>query len=105
MSNSRFHTVLTAHGRITGREHKKELLAVMYGGDVYLTRHKPDSDWYKNCVANGAVTVTIEGKTLPGTAEPVEDEEIVRRVCRIKYSDDARAAERRVAIRVRLNVQ
>ena len=89
----------------TGREHKKELLAVMYDGHVYLTRHRPDSDWFKNCIADGAITVTIDGKTIPGTAECIEDEETIRRVCTIKYPNDARAKERRVAIRVRLDVQ
>ena len=105
MNECRFHTMLTTRGRVTGREHKKELLAVMYDEHVYLTRHRPDSDWFKNCIADGAVTVTIDGKTIPGTAEHIEDEEIIRRVCMIKYPNDARAKERRVAIRVRLDVQ
>ena len=59
------------------------------------------TDWFKNCIADGVVTVTMNA----GTAELVDDEEIVRRVCMIKYPDSARAKERRVAIRVKLDVQ
>ena len=106
MNEYRFRTIFATRGRITGRVHKKELLAVMYDGYVYLTRHEPNSDWFKNCIADGVVTVTMNGKTISyGTAELVDDEEIVRRVCMIKYPDSARAKERRVAIRVKLDVQ
>ncbi|MDI1495221.1 MAG: hypothetical protein K8823_527 [Cenarchaeum symbiont of Oopsacas minuta] len=105
MKDGRFRTVLATRGRVTGIVHKSELYAVMFDGDVYLTRHKPDSDWYKNCIANGRVSITIDKDIIFGMAEPVKDENIVRCISELKYPNQVRATEHRVAIRVRLDAQ
>jgi len=99
---STFIAALTTVGRVTGREHTRTLKAVMHGGRIYFSRHRPDSDWFKNVVKNPAVTVRLGGRRFEGSASVVTDEGLARRISELKYPGEARARERRVAVEVSL---
>lgn len=91
--------VLSTLGRRTGREHSVELRAVFYNGRFYFSRRNPDSDWLKNAIANPRVSFTFGGKKISGVASLVTDEELARRVSRMKYQD-RRSEESRVVLEV-----
>lgn len=95
-----FRAVLVTVGRSTGREHTVLLKAVSYGGRIYFSRHRPDGDWYLNAVANPAVKIMIEGKSIAGIAREVMEENLLQKISELKYPGEARAKERRVAIEV-----
>lgn len=95
-----FRAILGTIGRNTLMTHKVTLLAVMYNKKIYFSRHKPDSDWFKNALANPKVTVQYKDETYHGTAKLVEDEELGRIVSRLKYPGEDRADEKRVVIEV-----
>ncbi len=97
-----FRATLGTTGRRTSRAHSVTLRAVRYGGEIYFSRHRPDSDWFKNALADPEVTVRYGGRTYAGRAEAVEDEGLNREISRLKYPGEARASERRVSIRVTL---
>jgi len=99
---STFVAALTTTGRVTGREHTRMLRAVMHGGRIYFSRHRPDSDWFKNIVKNPAVTVRLGGQRLEGRASVVTDEGLARKISELKYPGEERAKERRVAVEVSL---
>lgn len=91
---------LTTRGRRSGRHHAVWLTAVVYGGDYYFSRHRPDSDWFLNALANPDVVVEAGGRTMRGTATRVHDPALLHLISSIKYPGQARAADKRVAIRV-----
>ena len=91
---------LTTRGRRTGRPHTVWLTAVSYMGDYYFSRHRPDSDWFLNALADPSVLVHVDGRAVEGIASRVDDLATVSIISSIKYPGEARAAERRVAIRV-----
>lgn len=91
---------LTTQGRRTGRPHTVWLTAVSYMGDYYFSRHRPDSDWFLNALADPSVLVHVGGRAVEGVASRVDDPATVLMISSIKYPGQARAAERRVAIRV-----
>ncbi len=99
---SAFTAVLTTRGRTTGRDHPVRLRAVAYCGKIYFSRHRPDSDWFKNAVACPGVSVRTDGAEHAGTAEQVVDEDVIRAVSRIKYPGQNRAGDKRVAVAVTL---
>ncbi len=92
---------LVTIGRRSGMNHTVMLRAVMYGGDFYFSRHRPDSDWFLNAVSNPQVQIAYEDIIISGTASRVDDEDIMSIVSNLKYPGEARAHERRVMIRVR----
>ena len=91
---------LTTRGRRSGIRHTVWLTAVVHEGDYYFSRHRPDSDWFLNALADSNVVVEAGGRTMRGTATRVHDPALLRLVSSIKYRGQARAADKRVAIRV-----
>lgn len=98
-----FRTVLTTIGRLSGRQHRVHLKAVMYGGDVYLSRHRPDSDWFQNALKNSQVSIQMDNMEHPGTASLVSNEALVAKISELKYPGEDRAGEKRVVIKVVLH--
>lgn len=98
-----FIATLTTKGRVTGNDHTRTLKAVIYGGRVYFSRHRPDSDWFKNAVACPSVRIGMDGKEFDGVAEEVTDEVLAARISGLKYPGQQRAHERRVVIQVTLS--
>lgn len=96
----RFYATLVTRGRRTGRPHRVRLLAVRHMGRVYFTRHRPDSDWFRNALAHPAVEVVYEGGEMRGTASEVSDPGLADTISELKYPGERRAAESRVAIEV-----
>lgn len=97
-----FNATLNTLGRRTQCMHSVVLLAVRYNGKLYFSRHLPDSDWFKNALANPDVTVTYGGMTRAGRARPVQDRALNGIISRLKYPGQDRAAEQRVSIEVTL---
>ena len=100
MSGSVMRVRLTTRGRRSGRPHEVWITAVLYEGDYYFSRHRPDSDWFLNALENDEVVICTEDETIRGTPYEVCDESLVSTISNIKYRGQARAAEKRVAIRV-----
>lgn len=69
-------------------------------GDYYFSRHRPDSDWFLNALYNPNVVVHMDESVVAGTASRVEDPDVLATISSLKYPGQARAAERRVAVRV-----
>ena len=98
-----FRAVLTTTGRSTGAEHSVELLAVAHAGRIYFSRHRPDSDWFRNAARSPRVVVAFGGASHAGTARVVDDERLAATVSALKYPGQARASEKRVALEVTLD--
>lgn len=102
-----FRAVLITRGRKTGNTHAVQLKAVSHSGRIYLSRHRPDGDWYLNAVANPDVIVEYgKGtgkKRISGMARAVTDKRLLQRISDIKYPGEERAKEYRVAIEVTPN--
>ena len=98
--NEYFRATLITIGRKTSRNHSVMLRAVKYDGKIYFSRHRPDSDWFKNSLANPEVTVKYDGVTLSGIAKPVKDMELNQKISHLKYPGEDRANEQRVAIEI-----
>ena len=98
-----FMAVLTTRGRKTGKEHSTILKAVNYNGMIYFSRHRPDSDWFKNAVADPKVEIQYSGMTLAGKAQLVTDVKLDETISMLKYQGEQRAKEKRVTIQVTLN--
>jgi len=100
--NQPFKTLLTTRGRKTGKEHSVLLLAVMYNGKVYFSRHKPDGDWFQNALANPEVLIKNEDSIHKGKATMVRDELLAKQISELKYPGDERAKEKRVVLEITL---
>ena len=95
-----FRAALATRGRKTGREHTVTLRAVYYNGSYYFSRHRPDSDWFRNAAHNGSVYVVVGGERLSGTATVVTDRLLAEKVSQLKYPGEGRAGESRAVIQV-----
>lgn len=95
-----FTAVLSTRGRKTGRSHQVMLRAVKYNGKIYLSRHRPDGDWFRNAMADPRVGIKYDGESFEGLARLVTDEELERRISEMKYPGQPRAAEKRVVVEV-----
>lgn len=95
-----FRATLSTVGRKTSKTHSVTLLAVKYNEKIYFSRHRPDSDWFKNALANPKVTVSYGGIEHSGRANLVKDEELNRHISHLKYPGKDRANEKRVTIEV-----
>lgn len=92
---------LQTTGRKSGRIHTVRITAVLYKGEYYFSRHRPDSDWFLNAVRNPEVIIYLEhNNTIHGRVEQVHDTALISLISSIKYPNDIRAKERRVAIKV-----
>ncbi len=96
------YAILITIGRKSGKEHAVELKAVYYNGKLYFSRRNPNSDWLKNAIANPLVKVRLTDEMLPGKASLVTDEELARKISRLKYSDK-RAEDSRTVLEVTLD--
>ena len=94
-----FKAVLVTTGRKSGKEHSVEIRAVFYNGKFYFSRRNPDSDWLKNALHNTNVKIEYQGKTIPGTALLVKDQELCKKISQMKYSDK-RSEESRIVLQV-----
>jgi deazaflavin-dependent oxidoreductase (nitroreductase family) len=103
MIQGAFRAVLTTQGRKTGKPHSVQLRAVGYNGMVYFSRRNENSDWLKNAIANNAVQVEFDGKTISGMASLVTDQALAKKISELKYPDEERATEVRIVLRVRPN--
>ena len=93
---------LVTIGRISGKEHSVELRGVKYEGKIYFSRHKPDSDWFKNAIKNPKVTVLYNDSKFLGDAKVVTDQSLNQKVSQLKYPGEKRANEKRVTIEITL---
>ncbi len=100
-----FRAELTTKGRITGKEHSVWLKAVMFNDKLYFSRHRPDSDWFKNASANSDVRVQYDNQSVKGNALFVTDEILAKKISQLKYPGEQRAAEKRVVLEVTLYEQ
>jgi deazaflavin-dependent oxidoreductase (nitroreductase family) len=72
---------LTTTGRRSGRPHEIEIWFGVVESTLYLISGNGESaDWYRNIVADPAVTVRIDDETRMGQASVVTDPEERRRV-------------------------
>ena len=94
---------LITKGRKTGKNHSVMLRAVKYNGKIYFSRHRPDSDWFKNAIANPTVTIKYTNLTYAGKAKQVTDEQLEKKISQLKYPGEKRAIEKRVVIEVTLH--
>lgn len=97
-----FKAVLTTKGRKTGRAHSVMLLAVMYQGKIFFSRHKPDSDWYLNALGHPQVLVSFDEERHVGNCSEVTDESLGDLISELKYPGEQKAKEKRVAIQVEI---
>ena len=97
-----FRVILNTKGRKTGRHHSVMLRAVKYNNKIYFSRHRPDGDWFKNAIANPDVTIEYNNMMYRGKANLVKDEKLEQKISQLKYPDEKRANEKRVAIEITL---
>lgn len=91
---------LTTYGRRSGIAHTVLLRGVPYRGSYYFSRHRPDSDWFRNARVWPVVVVAYNGHETRGIASEVHDIDLERRISHLKYPGQKRAEERRVTLRV-----
>ena len=71
--------VITTTGRKTGRRHSTPISYLRDGEAIFAINPRGRSNWYKNVLANPAVTLNIRGRDIQARGERVTDEaEIVR---------------------------
>lgn len=89
---------LTTKGRITGRPHTIEIWFALESGTVYLLSGGGlGSDWVRNIVADGAVTIAARGEQRSGSGRIIADpDEQARARWAVfdKYSRSNRGLER-----------
>ena len=98
-----FRPILITKGRVSGKSHSVELRAVNHNGKIYVSRHRPDGDWFKNAIKNPAVKIEYKGLTYSGTANEIKDEELNKKISELKYPGEERAKEKRVTIEITLD--
>ncbi|MCA9819268.1 MAG: hypothetical protein KC440_00330 [Nitrosarchaeum sp.] len=91
---------LVTKGRKTGIAHSVMLRMVTYNGKMYFSRHKPDSDWFKNAIRNPEVEIKYDDTVKVGNAKQIKDEVLCKKISQLKYSGEKRANEKRVVIEV-----
>jgi hypothetical protein len=101
--NTPFRATLVTRGRKTGEKHSVMLRGVMYNNKIYFSRHRPDSDWFKNAIANSKVEVLFDDSQFYGTAKQVTDDGLNEKISTLKYPGEPRANEKRIAIEITPN--
>lgn len=102
MDENLFIAILNTQGRKTSKIHSVKLKAVKYDEKIYFSRHKPDSDWFKNALANPQVTILYNNQTYQGVAKLVKDNNLSKKISQLKYPGEQRAFEKRVTIEITL---
>ena len=100
-----FRASLVTKGRITKQPHSVTLRGVKYNEKIYFSRHKPDSDWFKNAITNSEVVIKYNDSLYSGFAKIVIDEKLNQKISQLKYPGEKRAEEKRVAIEITLHEQ
>lgn len=100
-----FRAKLITKGRKTGNLHTVMLRAVKYDEKIYFSRHRPDSDWFRNAIANTSVMIKYKDSTYSGSVSMVTDEKLQEKISKLKYPGEDRAYEKRVAIEITLDEQ
>lgn len=96
-----FNAKLITRGRISGKPHAVELRAVYYNKLIYFSRRNPNSDWLRNAIAIPDVILEYNNESHLGKASFVIDEDLAKKISRLKYSDK-RSEESRVVLQVKL---
>ncbi len=81
------------------------LRGVKYNDKIYFSRHRPDADWFKNATTNSEIVIKYNDSSYSGTAKIVIDEDLNQKISQLKYPDEKRAEEKRVAIEITLHEQ
>ena len=76
MKEAIFRPILITKGRNTGKEHSVMLRAVNYNEKIYFSRHRPDSDWFKNAATNSKVRIKYKDEIFTGNAKVVTDSKL-----------------------------
>lgn len=97
-----FRGILVTIGRNSGKEHSVELRGVKHQGRIYFSRHRPDSDWFKNAMKNQKISILYQDVKYSGIARVVTDEVLNQKISNLKYPGEERANEKRVAIEITL---
>ena len=105
IEESLFRANLITKGRKTCKLHTVMLRAVKYDGKIYFSRHRPDSDWFRNAIANPSVIIKYKDSTYNGSARLVTDDKLQEKISHLKYPGEERANEKRVAIEITLDEQ
>jgi hypothetical protein len=100
---SLFRASLITKGRITSQSHSVTLRGVKYNNKIYFSRHRPDSDWFKNAVANSTVEIKYNDSSYSGIAKIVKDESLNQKISQLKYPGEKRAEEKRVSLEITLH--
>ena len=79
------------------------LRGVKHNEKIYFSRHRPDSDWFKNAISNSEVEVRVDNEKYFGLAKMVEDEGLNQKISELKYPGEERAKEKRVTIEITLH--
>lgn len=98
-----FRATLITKGRITQNPHSVILRGVKFQNKIYFSRHKPNSDWFKNAIENPSVIIKYKNGTYQGFAKMVTDEKANKKISHLKYPGESRANESRVSIEVTLD--
>ncbi len=99
MYEGTFKAILVTVGRKSGKEHAVELKAVYFKDKFYFSRRNPNSDWLKNALYNPDVKILYQNQIIPGKASLVNDQEMCKKISRMKYQDK-RAEEARIVLEV-----
>ena len=100
---SPFRAILITKGRRSSKPHSVMLRGVKHNEKIYFSRHRPDSDWFKNAISNSEVEVRIDNEKYFGLAKMVEDEGLNQKISELKYPGEERAKEKRVTIEITLH--
>ena len=98
-----FQASLVTRGRVTEQYHSVILRGVKYNDKIYFSRHRPDSDWFKNTIKNSKVEIKYQDSLYTGIAKKVTDEKLNQKISQLKYPGEKRANEKRVAIEITLH--
>jgi len=100
-----FRASLVTKGRVTKQSHSVTLRGVKYNEKIYFSRHKPNSDWFKNAMINSEVVIKYNDSFYSGLAKIVTEENLNQKISQLKYPGEKRAEEKRVAIEITLYEQ
>ena len=83
--------------RSDGSMSSRPIWVVVDDGDAYVRSYRGESGaWYRRARADGRMTIAVEGAETEVVTEPIDDEEINRRVSdafRAKYGGSSSATE------------